>query len=149
MAARLASSFIDRVLDLAASGKTMTQIADALHATRSSIAGIIHRNKIKLVRVGDRPRKKPTGQMFLAKVAKLKLKQAASPVIDQAPSSEHNCLFGDLDALRCRYPHGRRVPYTFCGAPKDPDQSYCPYHDRLCNKPTNPIPERAARYYPW
>jgi hypothetical protein len=51
----------------------------------------------------------------------------------------------ELTAKQCRYPHGDRVPYAFCGQPVAEGSSYCEHHHRLAYHPA--APARRDRYY--
>jgi hypothetical protein len=40
--------------------------------------------------------------------------------------------FSELSAGKCRYPHGTRAPYLFCGESTTARSPYCRKHHRLC-----------------
>lgn len=39
----------------------------------------------------------------------------------------------EVKANQCKYPHGERVPYSFCGVPVWADSPYCRHHHLICN----------------
>lgn len=41
--------------------------------------------------------------------------------------------FNDLSAGKCRYPHGTRAPYLFCGESTTPGSPYCGRHHTICH----------------
>jgi hypothetical protein len=39
----------------------------------------------------------------------------------------------EVKSDQCKYPHGEKIPYLFCGAPVWGESSYCAHHHRICN----------------
>lgn len=121
-------------------GMSLTHIAFCIAgATRNGVVGYFHRNPELAIQCpltrpshagSKKSRPRPTGP----KIPTVR-KSKPMPVSD-APASEPvsmNLTIDQFTANSCKWPTSRtdEIGLTyFCGHPRDPDRSYCAYHQR-------------------
>lgn len=117
--------------------------------TRNGVIGKIHRlhgydrkEHPASVRhsTGDRKKARPTTHQP---------KPRPKPVlkvmpIETGPPEALMITLMHLDNHQCRYPLGEATgaAQLFCGAPKDIESSWCPFHRRIVFRPTRPFMEK-------
>ena len=103
--------------------------------TRNSVIGKIHRlglsgsDRKRRVTSMPNPRKAP------ARLLETTEQEASSEKIEKIEKILTRRPFTltllELRPGMCRWPHGERAPYRFCGAEQAPSSSYCEEHRRL------------------
>jgi GcrA cell cycle regulator len=118
---------IDRLKALWRKGLSASEIGNELGVSRNAVIGKLHRIE------GYTPEPH--------KPAPRTAKPPAAPVWKPPPAPKRrvvinapflNLTLDELDRGVCHYPHGERVPYTFCGAPVKEGSSYCWLHSKMC-----------------
>jgi GcrA cell cycle regulator len=115
---------------------TASQIGRIMGLTRSAVIGKVFRlglplKKLDRLLLPKRGRSPP-------KPVYVPRRRVSAPLAPEVVVSDTttpgflNRSFDELGAGECRYPHGDRVPYRFCGNACDGSSSYCIYHQRLC-----------------
>lgn len=56
-------------------------------------------------------------------------------IADDLRSISKDILGEDLEPHHCRYPHGKELPYLFCGNDVQDGSSYCSGHHAICWTP--------------
>lgn len=154
------SATLDRLRELAASGMTAAQMAEAIggDATRNAVIGACHRNGIPFgPKRGEKPERPPVQPKPRAPKAAPAPRRARGAGVDGGlafrmhvaaewarnapPLRSHEDDVGipveqrktltDLGAAECRYPFGDG-PFLFCGAPTPERSAYCRAHHNIC-----------------
>ena len=122
---------------------TASQIGRCFGLTRSAVIGKVYRLGLPLKKL-DRlllPKRgrSPPKPVYVRTKPRISAPLAPETVVSETGAPEFlNRTFDELGAGECRYPHGDRVPFTFCGQPCD-GSSYCVEHHKLAHHATTPM----------
>jgi GcrA cell cycle regulator len=103
--------------------------------TRNSVIGKIHRlglsgsDRKRRVTSMRNPRKAAAAQLLETSEQPVSRSEIPQMRSDLRPPFTLTLL--ELRPGMCRWPHGDRAPYRFCGAEQAPSSSYCEDHRRL------------------
>jgi GcrA cell cycle regulator len=126
------SERIERLKALWNAGKSASQIGNELGVSRNAVIGKIHRlqgytpTRIAKPPAQAKPPKPPPAPKWKPKAPP---PAPPEPVVDNVPSLD--LTINQLKPGVCRYPHGERSPYFFCGQPTREGSPYCALHHRL------------------
>jgi GcrA cell cycle regulator len=133
------------------SSLSCSQIAKRLGVSRNAVIGKLSRLGIstKLTSVRrpvihitkpSRVRERPgTHSENVPRLRELHAKMAEAPEVKSEPmpvDPQPICptvTFEELEPHHCRFPFGKATPFTFCGADRREDSSYCPEHAQICS----------------
>jgi len=146
-------------------GKTMTEIGEALGASKGAVSGAIRRNGLTRQALtaagieiakhkgggqyqrrnrGKTPKSNPGPVLSITgRPRGARLPSNVSPPLVPEPNAPLRLTLAELDDTSCRYPIGNK-PYVFCGQEVQPGSSYCPDCHRIC---WQPAPARKATTY--
>lgn len=140
---------IEIVRNLAAEGKSASQIGEAVKRSRNAVMGAAFRNGIKLLnrkvrgdvsKKTEERRRERIGRAFNATV-KSKEQSNEEPLI-APPSGENNVPFLDRRYNQCKFIIGRtEKEYYCCGDPVD-RKGWCKYHASIVYRPPDPKPQK-------
>ena len=110
-------------------GCTARVIAIKLCRSRNSVIARAHRDQ--LIWSGHQRPAKPKGPRGKRPMRKKPTIQLIAPTAtDRPPDFAVLVDLHELGKFQCRWPYGDSAPYKFCGAPKQHEESYCPWHKR-------------------
>ena len=125
---------LDKLRELAKTGKSFQQIGDILGYSRNACAGKAHREKITKAPTDLTPRPKvfikPAARPFRLAIRAVKtippdVKAVDMPLVTMMQLTSNNC----------RYPFGEDEDIMFCGKPRHRGRPYCLEHAEVCYKP--------------
>ncbi len=126
---------------------TASQIGRVMGLSRAAICGKVYRlglplKKLDRVLLPKRGKSPPKPVYVPRPRPRISAPLAPEIVLSDMVAPEFlDRTFAELGMGECRYPHGDRVPFTFCGQPCDGTSSYCVFHKRLCCRST-PVERR-------
>jgi GcrA cell cycle regulator len=116
-------------------GFSASECGKKLGVSRNSVIGKIHRlglsgsDRKRRVTSMRNPRKATAAQLLETTEQEVGRPEIPQMRSDLRPPFTLTLL--ELKPGMCRWPHGDRAPYRFCGAEQAPSSSYCEEHRRL------------------
>jgi GcrA cell cycle regulator len=105
-----------------------SRIADKLGVTRNAVIGKAHRLGLSSKKQQQPAERKPRQAPNPARSHRREPAEPPSAAILVMPAEFLNRTLEEIGQRDCRYPHGDRAPFLFCGQPVLEGSSYCAEH---------------------